>query len=247
MNQFSIKQAVVCDKMFEVWTEFWLKMIGIYPSPYLLRIQIIQVSIGICALGYNNYLYYSTHLSAFKITIFFIADVVQEEAIIMIQIYFYYRIHQLSSKKFYKEVFKYFKWRLNENSQKRLKIQMGFIVLTRIARFTLYFPNYFLYTFAVASAELVLSTSDFIIVLILENLIENQNLLKLQMSNGVNLKNFDKKIYQMIRIERKIIKRFSHELFITISYNYFMLIVCLYWSFIRITRGKLSNRHGKFN
>lgn len=194
-------------------------------------------------------IYYSTNPSAFKITIFFIADVVQEEVIIIIQIYFYYRIYQLSSRKFYSETFKYFKWRLNESSQKRLKIRMGFIVLTRIVRFALYFPNYFLYTYVVASAELVLSTSDFIIVLILENLIEKQKLLKFQISHAhrVNVKNFDKKIYQMIRMERKIIKRFSHELLITISYNYFMLIVCLYWSFVRITRGKLRNRHGKLN
>lgn len=235
--------------MFETPTEFFLKTLGLYPSRFLLRIQVIHVVFGITALVYTNFSYYFIkHPGSFKFDIYFVVDIIQGEVFIILQIFFYYRIHKLSSLKFYESIFKYFRWRLNEKSQKRLHLRIMIITMSRITRMILYFPDSQIYTLATASCEIVLSTSDFIVVLLFENLIDKQKVIQYQILNDVNGRiGLSEKITEMLKIENFILRRFSLEIFITIAYNYFQIIVCLYWTFIRIKFTMLQSRGSEFS
>lgn len=231
--------------MFEVSFEFFLKIIGLYPSRFLHLIQLVHISIEVILSIYNHYTDFSINNPKFNI--FFIVDIFQTEVFILLQIYIYYRVHKLKSTNFYEKIFKYFKWRLSKKSQKRFTREIWIIVITRIIRYLLYVPNSnsFSYSFAVASAELVVSSSGLLVALFFTNLIEKQKLLKYQILNKIKLNTFDKKISEMIKMEQKILKTFSHELVITIAYNYFQMLTCLYWLFIRVTHNRLRIRSGE--
>lgn len=231
--------------MFEVSVEFLLKIIGLYPSRYSLIVQITLVSIGIFSTIMHKYIFYSNNQSALKMNIFFVVDIFQNEMFILLQIYIYYCVYKKRSDGFFEKLFKYFKWRILEKSQKRLKLYISIIVGTRFIRFILYFPSASFVVLAVASAEIVLSMSDLLFVVLLENLIERQKILQHRVLKRIKVENIDTKIFEMIRMERKILKRFSYELYVTILYNYFQMIVCLYWFFMRISHRRLRSGSGQ--
>lgn len=234
--------------MFELFTESLLKILGFYPSRHILKIQAYHVIQGLIILISNEVKFFLKRMRNNKPTIFdiyIIIDRFHKELFIAIQIYFFYRIYRYSTQRFYENLSKYFIWRFDSKSQKRLHQRLIIIICVRFIKFVLYFKRAMLNSLITLSAEISLATSDFIFCLFIENLYKRLEILKYQVVNKINPRKFHKKLINHVEIERKIFKRFSVELFITITYNYFQLIDCSYWIFVRITHKRLRDPVGE--
>lgn len=235
--------------MFQVFTKFLLKFLGFYPSNFIVKSQILHVLFGvITCIAYNIYHYGIISPNSAKFDIYFIVELISKEMLILIQIFIFIRNYYLNSHQFFEILSEYFKYKLSEKSQKRLQTVMSIIIfciaLKLMMKFTGSFPRGIFFILSTTTAELTLFMSDFLFILLLENLLEKLKKLRREIEYGNNLQIIDKKLLRHLEVERIVFSRFSQELFITISFNYFKLIVCLYWIFIRIRFKRFTKMEG---
>ena len=124
------------------------------------------------------------------------------------------------------------------------------LIIIRIAKNYLRIAGY-VYVLSTMIPEFIYSSSDFYFVYSIDILTNQIKLFNLKLLNTRNLNDKDVKqlkddiqlIYQHSRI---IMSRFSLCIFFTITYNFTILIINLYWMFLRISYQTLNKIQGKF-
>ena len=131
---------------------------------------------------------------------------------------------------------------------------LSIIFIFRLSILLLHNVNYYVLIFIlnVWIPEIVFSTNDLQFVYHIESL---TNKVKLLNNLLVNSSQIDKKLndefFQNIvtlfrRQSQFINERFSFGLFMTITYNYILVIICFYWLFVRISFNHFTTISGKF-
>lgn len=222
-----------------------LKASGLYPSPWMLRIQIFLSFFSI-SYRYINIIIENLYFrkKPIRLDIYFIIDLIQCEGFFLLQIYFYRSVH--NSKKFYDRLENYIsKMKIDRKVEKKVFLMIFIIIIVRILKYMVTFTNFpFSFSYFTQSIlpEISIVMNDLFFVSLIENLSYN---IKYRKSLILRRKSINKQIFNLIKIEKQIMKRFHKVLLITIFYNYLMLIVCLYWMFIRITFFKFRFFYGK--
>jgi hypothetical protein len=94
-----------------------------------------------------------------------------------------------------------------------------------------------IYYFQSTFAELIYSSNDLMFVYYVELLIEYLDYInhKVQTMRTQNdLKIIKMEIFEVFKLKRKILNRYSIDIFITISYNFVLLIISFYWVVMRL-------------
>lgn len=248
-NSLTVQSCVITVKMFELFSEILLQILGFYPSRYIVKVQALHVIQGLTVLIVNEVNFFTKRIRRNKPTvvdIFFLTDRLHKEILIAIQIYIFYRIYRYSNHKFYEKLSKYFKWKFDTKAQQKLHHRLILIIIVRIIKCIFYHQRAILNALIALSAEVTLATSDFIVVFFVENLNKKLYLIKYQIVNKIHPQKIHQKLIDHIKIERKFFDRFSVELFISITFNYIQLIHCLYWIFVRITHNRLREPVGEY-
>lgn len=213
-----------------------LKAIGLFPSPYLLRIQIFQVIFTIFYLVVDFVIIRIANDIPFKFDNYFITALLQSEFCCVIQIYFFWRVHK--SRKFYKKFDNFY---IDRKIEKNVKFVIFIVILTRVLKFLFTiskFPFEYLYFIKTILPEFILVMNDLFFITLIQSLTSK---VKFRKTLFYRKKSFNKQTFDLFEIEKFIMKRFSKDLFISISYNYFQVLHCLYWIFIRMNFGVLTD------
>lgn len=124
------------------------------------------------------------------------------------------------------------------------------LIIIRIAKNYLRIAGY-VYVLSTMIPEFIYSSSDFYFVYcidILTNQIKlfNSKLLSTNNVNEQDVKQIGVDIKLLYQHSRMIMSRFSLCIFFTITYNFTILIINLYWMFLRISYHSLNKIQGKF-
>lgn len=124
------------------------------------------------------------------------------------------------------------------------------LIVIRIAKNYLRIAGY-VYVLSTMIPEFIYSSSDFYFVYCIDNLTNqiklfNSKLLNTQILDKQNVKHIENGIKLLYQHSRFILSRFSLCLFFTITYNFTILIINLYWMFLRISYQTLNRIQGRF-
>jgi uncharacterized membrane protein len=221
-----------------------LKAIGLLPSCHLLKIQISQIIFSILydIIGRVYHSYY-VRRGPLKIDNYFVIEVIQGELFLVLQMYLFWRVHKTS--KFYNKLMKLKQIQIDTKFEKRILTFIFLIISSKIGKFLItirLFPEYFIYFMKTAIPEITLIMNDVFFIVLIQSLANN---LKLKKSLHSRKKSYNKQVFDIFKIEKMIMERFSKDLFVTISYNYFQSLICFYWTFIRLHFGKFKRLEGK--
>jgi hypothetical protein len=120
---------------------------------------------------------------------------------------------------------------LSESEVKNFCGKLIFILIFRIGKIALQRNlKAAILIFCSTFTELIFAGSDFIFVMHINLLIKK-------------LKNYN--LIECLKIKRKIMRRYSCELFCTITYNFGVLVIDLYWILVRVMFYYMKSYHGK--
>ena len=130
-----------------------------------------------------------------------------------------------------------------EKCEKGFLIRVTIIILIRIAKFSWgHNKNNAIFNSHTAFPELIYSSNDLMFVYYVELLIEYLDHInhKIQMIRTQNdLKIIKGEILEAFQLKRKILERYSVDIFITIVFHFLLMIVAFYWMIMRAIFGRL--------
>jgi hypothetical protein len=236
---------------------FTTNLLGFNYSCVLTKSAVLCVVIfQIFIIGFDIYfiLYKRTFQFFWKLkkfTIYTIIDVIQIELFLVLQLLF--TIRAFKKRKLTKKIFyeKSLKMNKNTKSEKIFFLNLAIIIIVRALKIVCAdTKNGKLYMTKIMFTELIFASSDFIFKFHISCLTANLNKIKVNLKSAKSqqeIKNLKLEILQNFLTKRRIEKRFSVELFITILYNYIQLIISLYWTFMRVKFKRLGRWNGKFS
>lgn len=216
----------------------------VLPVFFVAILQVFLLIYGFYMLIYLNLAFYVENMK--HVTIYTIMNIFQVEVFYVLQVI--YMLRALTRKKLTKEILdSIFLMNINRKKIERKFIaNFAIIVLVRILKILSSFSSF--YMIKMMFAEITMATSDFVFEFYTSALIENCKEIKEKLKLAKDKKRIDeirRKILQNFHLKRKINKRLSVELFMSITYNYFQVIVSFYWFFMRIKFDRLNNLHGE--
>lgn len=127
----------------------------------------------------------------------------------------------------------------NNELEKRFLCRVLLIVLIRLLKYAWDFRNKFtlVFTSQATVTELIYTSNDFIFIYALESLIEHLKLINNDAKNarsGNDLKFLKQEICHVFSMKRKLMKRYGLDIFITVTYNFILLVIALYWTLMRV-------------
>lgn len=222
-----------------------IKICGLFPSRFLLQIQIFNIFFTFLYHGLDRGFYHIfVRKEPYKFDNYIVIDFIQCEIFYIIQIFLYRKVHK--SKDFYEKILKMKSFKIDRRIDRKIKTLMSLILIARLLKSAITireFPAYFLFFTKSIFPEFAIVVNDLFFVALIDTLKIQLKTRKFLISR---LKSINKQVFDIYLIEKEIMDNFSKNLLLTISYNYFQLIICLYWIFIRIRfhdfkyiRGKL--------
>ena len=188
---------------------------------------------------------YSSYINNTKFKgIYIFADFVQLGIPFLIKNYFLYQAIRMANYdlKFNEKVKKIYDPLLVKKNEKKFLIYfLTNVVLTASKLILSRGFNGFMYGLCQVFSALVCSLSDFLVVFHMRCL---SDYIKFVTHKKTNNK---EEIYEIIEIKRLVHKRFDRNLFLTISSYFLLMIIALFWIFIRIAFGFLKTIYGKTN
>lgn len=204
-------------------------------------------------LGFEFYLIFYdkiVRIGAYKKDVFSLLYIFQVEVLYVLQIVFIVRA--LCLRKLQGKIFQAVKPVSNEFSPSEHRRFLRNVLIILTVRFlkmssqngskSLIFLTKTLFS------ELVFASSDFMFEFYMLNLVRHLKEIKLKMENmkqDEDIEQFKKQLLENFWIKRNIQKRYSMELLSTVIYNFFHLIISLYWVFMRAKFNRLKTFGGK--
>lgn len=122
------------------------------------------------------------------------------------------------------------------------------LVIVRLTKLSLIEKNFhgISFTCSTMTSELVMSANDFLYAFCLLDLKDEVESIfkKIKDDKDNDLRKlaiFEDKLMKIVVDSKKLISFFSTRLFVTLTLNYFQLVVSLFWIFVRIIRHMLKN------
>lgn len=206
-------------------------------NAWVIIYQLGNISFGLYISFYQKFI----HLSEYKKNIYSIIDIFQVELLLIMQIIFL--IRALKLKKLQGKILDDIRSLVEVNSEistgeKKFLRNFIIIIITRVAKLALQtnVVNRIYFTKTLFS-ELTFALNDFMFQYYLSLLIDHLRIVKCKLvstKKNDNVELLRKELLENFWIKRGIRKRYSFELFVTVLYNFFQLIVALYWIFMRI-------------
>lgn len=188
---------------------------------------------------------YSSYINNAKLKgIYIFADFVQLGIPFLIKNYFLYQAIRMANfdLKFDEKVKKIYEPSLVKKNEKKFLIYLLSNVLLTAGKVILSRGyNGFMYNSCQIFSAMVCALSDFLVVFHMRCLSDH---IKFVTHKKINDK---EEIYEIIEIKRLIHKRFDTNLFLTISSYFLLMIIALFWIFIRIAFGFLKTIYGNMN
>lgn len=192
---------------------------------------------------YLRSFYFAGKLKRF--TIYTMIDVIQVELFYVLQVIFTIRAFRKRQK--IKKTFDYLS--MKNRTERKFLIYFFILLVVRILKFSLTETiASFIYMTKMMFAEMTVASSDFLFQFYVSMLIVNLKKIKEKLVKAKTKQKIDEikqEVSQHFILKRKIEKHFSFELFLSIIYNYVQLVICLYWTFMRVKFKRLSRLNGK--
>jgi len=135
----------------------------------------------------------------------------------------------------------------NENCETKFVYRMCLIIFVRVSKYCFSFHwSSGIFYFQTTFAELIYSSNDLMFVYYVELMIEYLDFInhKVKLMKTQNdLKIIKQEIFEIFKLKRKILDRYSIDIFITISYNFILSIISFYWVVMRLIFNHLKKFH----
>lgn len=220
------------------------------PILLVIFVQTVFISFGLYVDVYLKVLYYVQEVE--KITIYTMMGFLQIEIFFILQLVF--TIRALIYRKYLNQISENVDWKIKLGSVKQERkffLHVLSIVALRTVRicYNTAWPGVIFMT-KTMFAELVVASNDFLFIFFVCLLIKHlktikSKIVKLQPTSKRKIRAIKKEILENFTTKRKIEKRFSIELGLSITYNYIQLVIALYWIFVRIKFNRLIHWNRK--
>jgi hypothetical protein len=204
----------------------------------------------VIAFGFYMTIYEKLIFVFFKTTkfnIYTIIDVIQVELFFVLQLLF--TIRTFKKRKLTKEIFDDMNlnvaFKSKSKGEKIFFLNLAIIIIVRALKIVgTGSKDGMIYMTKVMFTELIFASSDFLFKFHISCLTANLNKIKVKLKSAKSRKQFNEVNVDILKnflTKKKIEKRFSVELFITILYNYIQMIFSFYWIFMRVKFKRLGN------
>lgn len=207
----------------------------------------------VLALAHGFYFSFYQKFSSwhdFPKDIYFVIDTFQLEYIYLLEILFVVRA--LTKQKIQRRIYKSINFELtlkDDSSERNTFLCFLLLVSPRLMKLSVAGNSgYFEYMIKPTFSELTMASSDLMFIFYISKLTAHLRHIRAIVERKSHSGSFSveyRKLLANLAVKHEINQRYSLELFLTISYNFLHLIICLYYVFMRIRFNQLKRVSGE--